>query len=1067
MMQSLYGVWLGDVFFCFSGETSEPRVDAWSHVVRRLNFGDGGRLFQPAALRLAELRWPNPLRNTAEAKNTKRRQLLGRTLEGLAVSPKDAFRLLLQWDDRLLNAAGIQVGEEMRYWIKAAQFTQELLLRGAIAPSAEFAAKTGARRRTGQETLTGVWRPRLEQEEDIERFRDLAEAMPPIGLAAPGAYASLEPETREEAGAAVLFSFMSGMIHAVVTSELEGMDSELSRYRTPYRRGSSPVAELWWNSLISMFRPVTVQGPTDDMTAFIHTLQEAGGTTMPIVGAEEMAPAEGQLKLVLRLEPPLGEHETIWGISFWVDSEQETSLRLPVRTIWAHPERDLDRGKVLYTSAAEQLLMALGHAAELAPELETALLTARPEGIKLEQQGFFEFLTHAVPRLQKAGITVLMPSRWSRAGKRRAGLRLQMLNRGNERLPGATSALGMEQLVAFKAEPMLDGKPVTAEELAALAESTVPYVMFRGEWIEVDTKEIRQVLRYMKKEEEQYMPLSEWLHLAADEGEDSAWKGLSVFGAESDGLLAFLLDGQVLRSIEPRQVPAELHGELRPYQERGYQWLSAMRELGFGVCLADDMGLGKTIQVITCLLERKHEERQAAEEEARENEMLNGSDDVFPADQHTNEQPVHLPALIVCPTSLLGNWQRELKRFAPDLSLYIHHGGQRLHGNDFQAEAQTHDIVLTTYHLAGRDGPDLASLHWSTIVLDEAQYIKNYRTKQAQSVMRLSTLHRIAMTGTPVENRLSELWSIFQFLNPGYLGTASSFRQRYTGLGPSEENAASLRELHRLVSPFMLRRLKSDPDIRKDLPEKLELKSYCSLTPEQTVLYQRVVDDLMGGLDGRNGIARKGIVLSSLTKLKQICDHPVLADSNRKDHGKAEASGKMERLLELLDAIRDNGESALIFTQYVAMGDLLVSRLKQRYEEEPYFLHGGVSKAQRDDMVDTFQKGEGPSMFVLSLRAGGVGLNLTRASHVVHYDRWWNPAVENQATDRVFRIGQNRNVQVHKLICQGTLEERIDELIESKKALSEQVVGSGENWLTEMSDDELRGLISLQGETWL
>lgn len=711
--------------------------------------------------------------------------------------------------------------------------------------------------------------------------------------------------------------------------------------------------------------------------------------------------------------------------------------------------------------------MALGQAAEMAPELETALLTARPEEIKLEQQGFFEFLTHAVPRLQKAGITVLMPSRWSRAGKRRAGLRLQMLNRGTERLPGATSALGMEQLVAFKAEPMLDGKPVTAEELAALAESTVPYVMFRGEWIEVDTKEIRQVLRYMKKEEEQYMPLSEWLHLAADEGEDSAWKGLSVFGAESDGMLAFLLDGQVLRSIEPRQVPAELHGELRPYQERGYQWLSAMRELGFGVCLADDMGLGKTIQVITCLLDRKHEERQAAEEEARENELLNGSDDAFPAYQHTNERPVHLPALIVCPTSLLGNWQRELKRFAPDLSLYIHHGGQRLHGNEFQAEAQTHDIVLTTYHLAGRDGPDLASLHWSTIVLDEAQYIKNYRTKQAQSVMRLSTLHRIAMTGTPVENRLSELWSIFQFLNPGYLGTASSFRQRYTGLGPSEENAASLRELHRLVSPFMLRRLKSDPDIRKDLPEKLELKSYCSLTPEQTVLYQRVVDDLMGGLDGRNGIARKGIVLSSLTKLKQICDHPVLADSTRKDHGKAEASGKMERLLELLDAIRDNGESALIFTQYVAMGDLLVSRLKQRYEEEPYFLHGGVSKAQRDDMVETFQKGEGPSMFVLSLRAGGVGLNLTRASHVVHYDRWWNPAVENQATDRVFRIGQNRNVQVHKLICQGTLEERIDELIESKKALSEQVVGSGENWLTEMSDDELRGLISLQGETWL
>ncbi|MEN1990185.1 DEAD/DEAH box helicase [Paenibacillus hubeiensis] len=1068
MMQSLYGVWLGDVFFCFSGETSEPRVDAWSHVVRRLSFGDGGRLLQPAALRLAELRWPNPMRNASEAKGTRRRQLLGRTLEGLAVSPRDTFKLLLHYDESILNAAGIQPGQELAYWVKAARFAQELLLRGEIAPSAEFAAKTGARRRSGQETLTGIWRPRLVQKADAERFRELAEAMPPIGLSAPGVYASMEPETRQEAAAAVLYSFMSGMINAFVTKELEGMDSEMSRYRTPFRRGISPVSELWWNSLISMFRPVTVQGSTEEMAEFIDTVQEAGGTMMPVVRSEEPVQNEGELKLALRLEPPLGDQESSWGITFWAESVQEPGIRLPAKAVWAHPEKDLHRGRITYPSVAEQFLMALGRAGELAHELEAALLRPYPEKIELEPFVFFEFLTHGVPRLQKAGVTVLMPSRWTRSGKRRAGLRLQMLGSGTERAPGSPSALGMEQLVAFKAEPMLDGKPVTAEELAALAEATVPYIMFRGEWIEVDTKEIRQVLRYMKKEEEQYMPLSEWLHLVAGEGEDAAWKGLSVFGAESEGLLSFLLDGQVLRSIEPRTVPEELHGELRPYQERGYQWLSAMRELGFGVCLADDMGLGKTIQVITCLLDLKHEEKQMAAEEANEQDNLGmGDDGLRERTDSAFSGQEGSPALIVCPTSLLGNWQRELKRFAPDLSLYIHHGGQRLHGEAFRAEAGGHDIVLTTYHLAGRDGPDLASLHWSTVVLDEAQYIKNYRTKQAQSVMRLSAPHRIAMTGTPVENRLSELWSIFQFLNPGYLGTATSFRQRYSGAGTAEENSAALRELHRLVSPFMLRRLKSDPDIRKDLPEKLELKSYCSLTPEQAVLYQRVVDELMGGLDGRGGIARKGIVLSSLTKLKQICDHPVLIDSQRKDHAKNEASGKMERLLELIDAIRDNGESALIFTQYVAMGELLVSRLAQRYEEEPYFLHGGVSKAQRDEMVDTFQKGGGPSLFVLSLRAGGVGLNLTRASHVIHYDRWWNPAVENQATDRVFRIGQNRNVQVHKLICQGTLEERIDELIESKKALSEQVVGSGENWLTEMSDEELRGLISLQGETWL
>lgn len=297
--------------------------------------------------------------------------------------------MLMQWDDRMFLAAGIQAGEEMRYWVKAAQFTQELPLRGAIAPAAAFAAKTGARRRTGQETLAGVWRPRLHLEEDQERFRSLAESMPPIALSAPGAYASMEPETREEAAGAVLFSFMSGIIHAVVTSELEGMDSELSRYRTSFRRGSSPVSELWWNSLISMFRPVTVQGPTEEMVAFVDSIHEAGGTTMPALGAEETPPAEGKFKLVPRLEPPLGEQDSTWGISFWVDSDQEAGLRSPARTIWAHPERDLDRGKVYYASAAEQLLMAIGQASELAPELETALPHARPEGIQLEQREFF------------------------------------------------------------------------------------------------------------------------------------------------------------------------------------------------------------------------------------------------------------------------------------------------------------------------------------------------------------------------------------------------------------------------------------------------------------------------------------------------------------------------------------------------------------------------------------------------------------------------------------------------------------------------------------------------------
>ena len=636
-----------------------------------------------------------------------------------------------------------------------------------------------------------------------------------------------------------------------------------------------------------------------------------------------------------------------------------------------------------------------------------------------------------MPRLRKSGVAVQIPSRWTREGKRRSGVKLKLKTpQDSSRGPEETSRLGMNQMVAFEPEAVLDGKTLTVAELAEIAKNGVPLIPFDGGWIEVDLTEIRQVLRFIRRHEEGEISFNELMHIYADEDENS-WNGLHIFEIETGSLLNGLMEGNAWRDIPVRQVPEGLHGTLRPYQERGFQWLAAMRDLGFGACLADDMGLGKTIQVITCML----------------------------------DQPSAGPRLIVCPTSLLGNWQRELERFAPEMNLYIHHGSRRPRGEEFLQEARSHDIVLTTYHLAGRDGEDLREVHWASIVLDEAQYIKNYRTKQAQSVMKLNAPHRIAMTGTPVENRLSELWSIFQFLNPGYLGTSSSFRQMYNASGVEMESR--LQTLRKLVAPFMLRRLKSDPDIRRDLPDKIELKSYCYMTVEQAGLYQSVVSEMLGRMGSSGGITRKGIVLSSLTKLKQICDHPHLVASNGKpDTSKQERSGKMARLIELLDMIRDSGESALVFTQYVEMGELLTARLSKHYGQEPFFLHGGVSKVLRDEMIDAFQNDQGPPLFVLSLKAGGVGLNLTRANHVIHYDRWWNPAVENQATDRVFRIGQCRNVQVHKLICQGTLEERIDELIESKKTLAEQVIGTGEQWLTEMSDEELKQLVSLQSAEW-
>ncbi|WP_151735725.1 DEAD/DEAH box helicase ['Paenibacillus yunnanensis' Narsing Rao et al. 2020] len=1029
MIMHLYAIWLGDVLFCFSGETSEPKVDAWTRVVKRLEFRGGLRPFAGAALRLAEVKYPISV--PAEGR-TGRRGLPGRTLEGLALGPREAFELLLAWEEQVCRVKGLEPGGELRYWAAAARFALELLATGGMVPGAQPMRTGSPRRRGGEQAAAAVWRPAFRTEATREHFLGLASAMPVIAL---GAHIAEEGEmsSRTNAGAYVLHSFLQAVMSVEIKRVIAGIERELEPYKANYRRGSSPLGELWWNSLLTGSRDVPVQGTPAEAAELLEAVQLTAGHEVPY--AEGQEEAGGRLGLGLRLEPPEGAHAA-WRITFWAENREEGEFWLPAAAVWSSPEREFTLWGKRYRHIQRQLLDWLGQAAAVSPEIREALCVPAPTGAELTQEQLYAFLKESVQPLRERGITVQMPSRWSREGRRRAGMKLKMQLPAGGQESREEAALGLEMLVSFRIEASLGDTSVSEAELQALVEAGVPYVRFRGEWIEVDPKELRQVLRYMKRNESGEMAAADWLRLAAEDEEERLFKGLSVTGMETAGLLSSLMRGDVLRSLPLRPVPDRLQGTLRPYQERGFQWLAALSGLGFGVCLADDMGLGKTVQVIACLLDRAL---------------------TAPAAERRD------PVLILCPTSLLGNWQRELQRFAPSLSVHIHHGGRRARGEDFKMLAAGHEIVLTTYHLAGRDSEDLAGVRWSTVVLDEAQYIKNHRTKQAQSVMKLSAPHRIAMTGTPVENRLGELWSIFHFLNPGYLGSYHSFRQRYT----NGEGGERLRELHRLVSPFLLRRLKSDPDISKDLPEKLELKAYCALTETQAALYQGVVNEMLGVIGERSGFARRGLVLASLTQLKQICDHPQLLRRDEGKGGRAEQSGKLDMLFEVLDSIAESGEAALIFTQYVAMGELLVSRLAKRYGTAPLFLHGGVAKRERDEMVRVFQEGEGPAFFVLSLKAGGVGLNLTRANHVIHYDRWWNPAVENQATDRAFRIGQHKNVQVHKLICQGTLEERIDELIERKKNLSEQVVGSGENWLTEMSNQELEELITLQGQDWM
>ena len=455
-----------------------------------------------------------------------------------------------------------------------------------------------------------------------------------------------------------------------------------------------------------------------------------------------------------------------------------------------------------------------------------------------------------------------------------------------------------------------------------------------------------------------------------------------------------------------------------------------LRKRGFGACLADDMGLGKTIQLIALLL--------------HEREVLG----------------VKVPTLLICPTSVVGNWIREVARFAPGLKTFIHHGVDRATGKEFVEKVSGYDLVISTYNLVTRDWDTIARVDWEGIVLDEAQNIKNPSTKQAQGIRKMKSRYRIALTGTPIENRLMELWSIMDFLNPGYLGSRQSFYRRF--VLPVERYGDEKRawQLKQLIKPFVLRRTKTDPTIIKDLPLKQENKVYCALTREQATLYQSVVDDIMEQIGTSTGMERRGLILSGLTKLKQICNHPALflADGSPLDN----RSGKLIRLLEMLYEVLSEGDKALIFTQYTKMGRMLQAYLQRCFQREVLFMHGGVPKDKRDNMIERFQNADGPDIFVLSLRAGGVGLNIIQANHVFHYDRWWNPAVENQATDRAFRIGQKKNVQVHKYICQGTLEEKIDLLIERKKDLADKVVGTRDTWLTELSDDELRKLFTLE-----
>jgi SNF2 family DNA or RNA helicase len=596
----------------------------------------------------------------------------------------------------------------------------------------------------------------------------------------------------------------------------------------------------------------------------------------------------------------------------------------------------------------------------------------------------------------------------------------------------ASSRLGMAALVSYRWEIALGDTTLSLEEFEQLATRKSPLIRVNGRWVEVRPEDVQAAMRFVRESSSGTMTVAEALRVAY--GSDPAETGVPIVGLELEGWLKSALGGDS-EQLPILDAPDAFKGTLRPYQARGLSWMSFLERFGFGMCLADDMGLGKTIQLLALLLE----------------ERKNG------------ETPA--PTLLVVPMSVVSNWVREAKRFAPDIRVMLHHGVARLIGDALQDEVAKSDLVVTTYALAHRDHETIAKIPWGRIVLDEAQCIKNPLAKQSQAVRSIVADRRVALTGTPVENRLSELWSIMDFLNPGLLGSSQSFRKRFAVPIERYRDRVRTEQLRRLVQPFILRRLKTDPGVVADLPPKLETKEYSHLTAEQAQLYDNCVKRMLTEVDRSEGMQRRGLVLAALIKLKQICNHPaqLLKDTDGLRAPDPARSGKTTRLLEMLDEVLAEGDQALIFTQFRQMGHLLQLTLQQELDRQVLFLHGGTPQTERQRIIDTFQRADGQHpILILSLKAGGVGLNLTAATHVFHYDRWWNPAVENQATDRAYRIGQTRTVHVHKFIVAGTLEERIDEMIEQKTELASNIIGSGERWLTELSTDQLREIFTLR-----
>ena len=931
----------------------------------------------------------------------------------LVLSGNNLLRFLERHGPTRTQNPGIINAPDTTFWSHALQFALSLTARQQFIPH----VASEARRHTAS------WKPAVAGADLLDLHR-LIHNMPP------SAYAVVSDNEQTNDAETVLRNTIHRIVDALVTPSARKHMPQPT-HREDRRIETHSTHQAWTNGLAHL--PSRRISGTHDDREHIEAQYNQWKHPLDLV-------AQAPARLCFRLEEPEVIDQTdefdndapnsqappeqpAWFLRYLIQPNDDPSALIPADHVWQGQSQLLN--PVNNQQHLEFMLTSLVNAGTIVEPIAQSLEHTQPNGVTLSVGAAHQFLTTEASPLHEAGYGVMLPAWWTRKGtKNRLTTRAVVKNSPFSSGSGST----LDQLMEFHWEASLDGEALTLDELRQLAAIKAPLARFRGRWLDMTTNDIAQAIDHWNSQPADTITARDLLkmQLTAQNAPDDA----TFAGVTADGWINDLIKQLTNQQLMPQaKIPDRLKAQLRPYQASGYSWLSFLSSWQLGACLADDMGLGKTLQTLTLLLADQ---------------------------QHGNT----IPSLLICPTSVVGNWQREAQNFTPDLSTYIHHGPDRADdAHTLKAELANTTLAITTYGTIQRDHKLLAQIPWRGLILDEAQNIKNPDTNQAQACRSIPATYRVALTGTPVENHVGDLWSIMEFLNPGLLGSKAEFRQHFLRPIQHHQDEDAAERLKSATAPFILRRMKTDPDIRADLPDKFENRVYCSLTREQTTLYAGVIQDLQDQLANTSSQQRSGLVFALTTKLKQVCNHPrqFLGD-NSDPQGR---SGKMNRLIEMLDQVLANDEKAIVFTQYVEMANIIQSQLHANLGQHAPVYHGQIPRVRRDDIVRQFQDKSSPKVLVVSLKAGGSGLNLTAANHVFHFDRWWNPAVEDQATDRAFRIGQTKDVQVHKFICSGTLEERIDDVIEQKSLVADSMITTGDKWLSTLSNQELHDALKL------